>query len=289
MPVDSSVARLVSLASEPSFTTTVRPGRGWVALDLGQLWRYRELLYFLIWRDMKVRYKQTALGATWAVLQPLLTMAIFAVVFGHFARIPSDGVPYAIFAYCALVPWTLFAYAMSQAANSLVANANLVARVYFPRLIIPVAAALAGLLDFAIAFAVLLIMMVPYRVAPTAAILTLPLFLLLAMAAALAVGIWLAALNVQYRDVRYTIIFLTQIWLYATPITYPSSMIKGRLHVLLALNPMTGVVEGFRRAILGTGGLDWISLAISSMVTALALAGGLIYFRRMEQRFADMM
>ena len=292
MPVDASLglsdAQQASSSSEPSFTTTIEPSKGWVALNLGQLWHYRELLYFLTWRDVQVRYKQTALGASWAVLQPLLTMAIFTVVFGHFARIPSEGVPYAIFSYCALVPWTFFAYAMSQAANSLVGNANLVAKVYFPRLIIPVAAALAGLLDFAVAFIVLLAMMVLYGVAPTAAILSLPLFLLLATATALAVGIWLAALNVQYRDVRYTIIFLTQIWLYATPIAYPSSMIKGPLHIILALNPMTEVVEGFRGAILGTSGLDGTSLAISSMVTALALIGSLFYFRRMEQRFADM-
>jgi homopolymeric O-antigen transport system permease protein len=272
---------------EPTFTNTVEPTVGWVPLNLGQLWQYRELLYFLTWRDLKVRYKQTALGAAWAVLQPLLTMLIFAVVFGHFARIPSEGVPYALFCYCGLVPWTFFAFAMGQSANSLVGNSSLIAKVYFPRLVIPIAAALAGLLDFAIAFAVLLCMLLFYGVAPTWYILTLPLFTLLALAAALAVGIWLSALNVQYRDVRYTIVFLTQIWLYATPIAYPADMIRGPLHLALALNPMTGVVEGFRMAILGTGSLDAGTLALSVTATVVALLGSLVYFRRMEQRFAD--
>jgi lipopolysaccharide transport system permease protein len=279
---------VASYQEEPRFANTVEAGKGWVSLDLGQLRQYRELLYFLTWRDVKVRYKQTALGAAWAVLQPLLTMLIFTAVFGHFARIPSDGVPYAIFCYCGLVPWTFFAYALSQSANSVVGNANLIAKVYFPRLIIPIAAALSGLLDFAIAFVVLLGMMLLYGIAPTAAILTLPLYILLALATALAVGIWLSALNVRYRDVRYTIIFLTQVWLYATPIAYPADMIKGPLHVVLALNPMTGVMEGFRGAILGTDSLDGISLAISSTVTVLALLSSLAYFRRVEQRFADM-
>jgi lipopolysaccharide transport system permease protein len=278
---------VASSQSEPRFANTVEPTKGWVSLNLGQLWQYRELLYFLTWRDVKVRYKQTALGVAWAVLQPLLTMLIFTAIFGHFAKIPSDGMPYAIFCYCGLVPWTFFAYALSQSANSLVGNSNLIAKIYFPRLIIPIAAALAGLLDFAIAFVMLVGMMLVYGVVPTAAILTLPLFTLLALAAALAVGIWLSALNVRYRDVRYTIIFLTQIWLYATPIAYPAAMIRGPLHLVLALNPMTGVVEGFRAAILGTDSLDGTSLALSSAVTVLALLSSLAYFRRMERRFAD--
>ena len=291
MSADSSLA-LVSTqpeqsADEPQFALTIEPTKGWAPLRLKALWRYRELLYFLTWRDIKVRYKQTALGATWAIIQPLLTMVIFTVVFGHFARVPSDGVPYPLFSYCALLPWTFFAYAMGQSANSLVSNANLISKVYFPRLAIPIAASLAGLVDFAIAFVVLLGMMVFYHVIPTAAVVTLPLLLLLALAAALAVGIWLSALNVQYRDVRYTVPFLTQVWLYATPIAYPAGIIRGKWHLIFALNPMTGVVEGFRWAILGKGGLDGASLAISSAVTVVALIGGLFYFRRMEQRFAD--
>ena len=291
MSADSSLALVGTQpeqsADEPDFALTIEPTKGWAPLKLKALWRYRELLYFLTWRDIKVRYKQTALGASWAVIQPLLTMVIFTVVFGHFARVPSDGVPYPIFSYCALLPWTFFAYAMGQSANSLVGNANLISKVYFPRLVIPIAASLAGLVDFAIAFVVLLGMMVFYHVIPTAAVVTLPLFLLLAMGAALAVGIWLSALNVQYRDVRYTVPFLTQVWLYATPIAYPAGIIRGKWHLIFALNPMTGVVEGFRWAVLGKGGLDGASLAISSAATVVALIGGLFYFRRMEQRFAD--
>jgi lipopolysaccharide transport system permease protein len=291
MSADSSLALLGTQpeqsADEPDFAVTIEPTKGWAPLRLKALWRYRELLYFLTWRDIKVRYKQTALGATWAVIQPLLTMVIFTVVFGHFARVPSDGVPYPIFSYCALLPWTFFAYAMGQSANSLVGNANLISKVYFPRLVIPIAASLAGLVDFAVAFVVLLGMMAFYHVIPTAAVVTLPLFLLLALAAALAVGIWLSALNVQYRDVRYTVPFLTQVWLYATPIAYPAGIIRGKWHLIFALNPMTGVVEGFRWAILGKGGLDGASLVISSAVTVVALVGGLFYFRRMEQQFAD--
>lgn len=275
------------VADAQEFSTVIEPRQGWVALDLGALWRYRELLYFLTWRDVKVRYKQTTLGASWAVLQPVLTMVIFTVIFGHFAKIPSDNVPYPIFSYTALLPWTFFAYAMTESANSLVGNANLISKVYFPRLVIPIASSLAGILDFAIAFVILLAMMVFYRIAPTPAIVTLPLFLLLALVAALAVGIWLSALNVQYRDVRYTVPFLTQIWLYATPVVYPASLIHGSLRYIFALNPMAGVVEGFRWALLGNGFPDVTSLCISSTVAVLALVGGIFYFRRMEQHFAD--
>ncbi len=214
-------------------------------------------------------------------------MIIFTIVFGHFAKIPSDGVPYPVFSYCALLPWTLFSYAISQSAASVVDNANLISKVYFPRLVIPIAAVLSGILDFAIAFLMLLGLMFYYGTLPTVVAVTLPLFLLLELAVALAVGIWLAALNVQYRDVRYTVPFLTQIWLYATPIVYPASLIKGPLHIALALNPMAAVVEGFRWALLGTNGVDGVSLAISSAVTAVLLVGGLYYFRRVEQHFAD--
>ena len=274
-------------ADDPVFTTIIRPDQSWAPLNLGALWRYRELLYFLMWRDVKLRYRQTALGASWAVLRPVLTMVVFTVIFGHVARLPSDGVPYPIFSYCGLVPWTFFAYAMGQAADSLVGNAHLISKVYFPRLVIPIAASLAGLLDCAIAFVVLLGMMIFYRLTPTLAVLTLPLFLLLALVAALALGIWLSALSVQYRDVRYAVPFLTQLWLYATPVAYPASLMRGKAHLIFSLNPMAGVVEGFRWAILGKGGLDGLSLAISGSMTGLVLLAGLFYFRRMEQRFAD--
>ena len=267
--------------------TVIEPPRRWATLDLRKLWRYRELVYFLTWRDIKVRYKQTVIGASWAILKPVLTMVLFSVIFGHFARIPSEGVPYPIFAYCALLPWTFFATAITQASNSLVGNANLVSKVYFPRLVMPIAASLGGLLDFAIAFVVLLGMMVYYRVTPTMALVTVPLFVVLAMTTALAVGIWFSSLSVRYRDVAHVIPFLTQLWLYATPVAYPASMIQGKLHLVFALNPMAGVVEGFRWAILGSHELDVASLAISSSVTVVALMTGLFYFRRAEQSFAD--
>lgn len=267
--------------------TVIRPSHGWVSLQLREFWKYRGLLYFLAWRDMKVRYKQTALGASWAILQPVLTVVIFTVIFGHFAKIPSDGVPYPLFSFAGLLPWTFFSYSLTQSSGSLVTNANLISKVYFPRLIVPVAASLAGLADLLIAFAVLVVMMIYYHVTPTFLLLLLPLFTALAIIATLAVGIWLAALNVKYRDVRYTIPFLTQIWLYITPIAYPASLIHGRLHVVFALNPMAGVVEGFRWAILGERGIDVLSLTVSSVVTAIVLVTGLFYFRRMERQFAD--
>ncbi len=277
------------MPDDDGFTITIEPSKGWVPLKLSQLWRYRELLYFLAWRDIKVRYKQTALGAAWAVIQPVMTMVVFTVVFGRIAKVPTLGVPYPIFAYCGLLPWTFFAYALSQSSNSLVGSANLISKVYFPRLVVPIAAALSGLMDFVIAFVVLLGLMLWYHVLPTAAVLALPFFLLLTLVAALAVGIWLSAINVQYRDVRYTVPFLTQIWLYATPIAYtlPQSLAHSPLRVLTAINPMTGVAEGFRWAILGTHELDLPTLAVSSGVSVAALVGGLFYFRRMEQRFAD--
>jgi lipopolysaccharide transport system permease protein len=265
----------------------IEPSKGWVPLRLNVLWQYRELVYFMTWRDVKIRYKQTALGAAWAVLQPLITMLIFTVIFGRFAKFPSEGVPYAIFAYCGLLPWTYFAYAMTQTTNSVVTNASLVSKVFFPRLVIPLSASLSGLVDLAVAFPLMVGMMIYFHIRPTIALLTLPVFVLLALVTALAIGTWLSALNVQYRDVRYAVPFLTQIWLYLTPIAYPASMISGRFHVLLAFNPMTGVVEGFRWAILGNNSLDGLSFGISTAVTVIALVGGLFYFRRMEQQFAD--
>jgi lipopolysaccharide transport system permease protein len=266
--------------------TLIRPSRGWVALNLRDLWQYRELLYFLTWRDIKVRYKQTILGAAWAVLQPFFTMVVFSVFFGRLAGVPSDGIPYPIFAYCALVPWSFFAGALDRAGNSLVGSANLITKVYFPRLAIPLSAVLAGLLDFGIAFVVLLAMMLYYGIVPTAAVITLPLLLLLAVVTALAMGLWLSALNVQYRDVRYTIPFLTQFWLFATPIAYSSSLVPEQWRDLYGLNPMAGVVEGFRWALLGKEPPGPL-MAVSAMVVVVLLVGGLYYFRRMEKTFAD--
>ncbi len=268
-------------------TLIIRPSQGWVALRLGDLWKYRELLYFLIWRDIKVRYKQTVLGAMWAILQPFMTMVVFSIFFGQLARVPSDGFPYPIFAYTALLPWQLFSHALTESGNSLVANQHLITKVYFPRLVIPLSAVLAGLVDFGIAFVVLLAMMSYYGIVPTIAIITLPFFLLLALATALAVGLWLSALNVQYRDVRYTLPFLAQFWMFATPIAYPSSLVPEPWRVWYGLNPMAGVVEGFRWALLGQSGSGSPLVIVSSLVVALLLVGGLIYFRRMEKNFAD--
>ena len=267
--------------------TIIRPSRGWVSLNLRDLWEYRELLYFLVWRDVKVRYKQTVIGAGWAIIQPFMTMVVFSIFFGNLAKVPSDGIPYPVFAYAALLPWTLFAHALTESSNSLVANQNLITKVYFPRLVIPMSAVLAGLVDFAIAFVVLLGMMFYYRIVPTAAVVTLPLFLLLAVATALAVGLWLSALNVQYRDVRYTIPFLTQFWLFATPIAYSSSLVPEQWRALYGLNPMAGVVEGFRWALLGKAGGTGSLVIVSALVVGVLLVGGLVYFRRMEKTFAD--
>ncbi len=275
------------MGNSKSAITIIRPSRDWVSLRLRDLWEYRELLYFLVWRDVKVRYKQTVLGAAWAILQPFLTMVVFSVFFGRLAGVPSEGIPYPIFAYTALLPWQLFAYALIESGNSLVANQQLITKVYFPRLVIPMSAVLAGLVDFSIAFVVLLGMMFYYRIVPTAAVFTLPLFLLLAIATALAVGLWLSALNVQYRDVRYTIPFLTQFWLFATPIAYSSSLVPEWIRPLYGLNPMAGVVEGFRWALLGKAGGVGPLVIVSALVVSGLLLGGLVYFRRMEKTFAD--
>lgn len=265
----------------------IQPSKGWLKLNLRDLWEYRELLFFLVWRDVKVRYKQTVLGAAWAILQPFLTMVVFSIFFGRLAKVPSDGIPYPIFAYTALLPWQLFAHALSESGNSLVANQQLITKVYFPRLVIPISAVLAGLVDFVIAFVVLLAMMFYYGIVPTIAILTLPLFIMFAVATALAAGLWLSALNVEYRDVRYTIPFLTQFWLFATPIAYSSSLVPERWRTLYGLNPMAGVVEGFRWALLGRSGGMGSLVVVSVLAVGLMLLGGLIYFRRMERTFAD--
>ena len=248
---------------------------------------YRELLYFLVWRDIKVRYKQTALGVGWAVLQPFLTMVVFSIFFGKLAKVPSDGIPYPIFAYCGLLPWQLFSNALTQSGNSLVLNQQLITKVYFPRLVIPLSTVVSGLVDFGIAFVVLLAMMFYYGIVPTTAALALPLLVLLAIATSLAAGLWLSALNVQYRDVRYTIPFLTQFWLFATPIAYPSTLVPESLRAWYGLNPMVGVVEVFRWALLGKAGEVGLQMVVSTLVVIIFLVGGLIYFRRMEKTFAD--
>ena len=265
----------------------ITPSKGWVDLRLRDLWEYRELLYFLVWRDIKVRYKQTALGAAWAILQPLFTMLIFSIFFGRLAKMPSDGIPYPVFAFTGLVPWTFFANGLSQSSNSLVQNANLLTKVYFPRLALPLATVLSGVVDFALAMVVLGGIMMYYGVRITAAILWLPALLLLALVTALGVGLWLSALNVEYRDVRYTIPFLTQVWLFATPIAYPSSLLPEPWRTLYGLNPMVGVVEGFRWALLGTATAPGWMIVASSLAALLILVTGAYYFRRMECSFAD--
>jgi len=265
----------------------IQPTQGMASLRLGELWQYRELLYFLTWRDVKVRYKQTVLGAAWAIIQPFFTMVVFSVFFGKLGRIPSDGIPYPVFSYAALVPWTFFANGLLQSSNSLVGSANLLRKVYFPRLAIPISTVLSGVIDFALAFAVLLGMMLWYGILPTASILWLPLLLLLALTTALGAGLWLSALNVQFRDVRYVVPFLSQFWMFATPIAYPSSLLGEPWRTLYGLNPMAGVVEGFRWALLGTHTAPGPIVAVSAVVSLAMLAGGACYFRCMEKTFAD--
>jgi homopolymeric O-antigen transport system permease protein len=265
----------------------IEPARRLVPLQLGELWEYRDLLFFLIWREVKVRYKQTVLGLLWAIIQPFFTMIIFTIVFSRFGRVPSDGLPYPVFAFCALLPWQLFAFALSEASNSVVANQRLITKVYFPRLIIPIATVGVGIVDFAVASVVLGGMMAYYRILPGAGLWTLPVWTLLAVLTALAAGLWLSALNVKYRDVRYTITFLTQIWLFATPVAYSSSIVPAGWRTLYGLNPMVGVVEGFRWALVG-GRMPVTAMTMVSLVTiGVFLGSGLFYFRRMERTFAD--
>jgi lipopolysaccharide transport system permease protein len=268
-------------------TILIQPSNGWVSLKLHELQEYRELLYFLVWRDVKVRYKQTALGAAWAVIQPFFTMVVFSLFFGKLGKIPSDGLPYPIFSFAALVPWTFFATSLTQASNSLVGSANLIKKVYFPRLTIPIATVLASIIDFAIAFAVLVVMMVFYGIIPSVNVLWLPLFFLLAVVTSLGVGLWLSAMNVQFRDVKYVVPFLTQFWMFATPIAYPSSLLSGPWRALYAVNPMVGVVEGFRWALLGTDTRPGATIVVSSLAAMAMLISGAFYFRRMERSFAD--
>jgi lipopolysaccharide transport system permease protein len=271
----------------------IEPSKGWVPIRLRDLWEYRDLLYFLVWRDVKVRYKQTVLGAAWAVLQPTLTMIVFTIFFGGLAGVGSDGLPYPIFSFAALLPWTFFAQGLTQSSNSLIGSQNLITKVYFPRLIIPIATVLAGVVDFVLAFAVLLAMMAFYGIWPGIAVLWLPLLLALAFTSALGIGMWMSALNVEYRDVRYVVPFTVQIWLFVTPVIYPASSVTARLESIgvpgwvFGLNPMAGVVEGFRWALLGVDTQPGPLILASAAVSVLLIVSGAVYFRRMEQTFAD--
>ncbi len=265
----------------------IEPTHGWVGLRLNAVWAYRELLYFLTWRHVKVRYKQTVLGAAWAIIQPLFAMVIFTLFFGRLVSIPSDSVPYPIFVYTALVPWTFFAQTLTQSTESLVSNANLITKIYFPRLIIPLSIVGANLIDFGLAFAVLIVMAFVYRIVPSFNVIFLPLFILLNIVTALGVGLWLTALNVQFRDVRHIVPFLTQLWLFATPVIYPSSSIPEPWQILYGINPMVGVIEGFRWAILGTPNPSGATILLSTVISLVLLVTGAFYFRRMEKSFAD--
>ncbi|KAF0111882.1 MAG: lipopolysaccharide transport system permease protein [Chloroflexi bacterium] len=270
-------------------TVLIKPVKGWVPLNLKDLWVYRELIFFLTWRDLKVRYKQSVLGVLWAILKPVMTMVVFTIFFGNFAKIPSDGVPYPIFSYTAALPWEFFAAALSVSARSMLASGGMVSKIYFPRIIVPLSSVMANLVDFLIAFVILIGMMIFYQITPTINMLWLPAFLLLAMVTALGVGLWFSALLVMYRDINYLLPFITQLWMFISPVVYPSSMVPEKWRFLYSLNPMAGVIEGFRWALLGTqqsisGGM----IAISSGIALFILISGLFFFRRMERIFADM-
>ncbi len=265
----------------------IEPRTGWASINLRELFQYRELAFLLAWRDVKVRYKQTVLGGLWAILQPVITMLVFSLFFGRLAKVPSDGVPYPLFAFAALVPWTLFSTGLSQSSNSLVNGANLLRKVYFPRLVMPLASVLAGVVDFTLAFSVLLVMMLVYGFVPTSAILIIPGLVLLVLTTSLGAGLWLAAFNVRFRDVRYVIPFLIEIWLLATPIAYPSTLLSAHWRPVYALNPMVGVVEGFRWALLGTNTAPGLMVLVSSVAAVLLLVSGVYVFRRMERNLAD--
>ena len=269
------------------FALRIEPTRGLFKLDLAAVWEFRELLYFLVWRDVKVRYKQTVIGATWVILQPLLTMAIFTVIFGHLAKLPSDGLPYSIFTYTALLPWNYFSQAVTRSGASLVGDANLVKKVYFPRLIIPLASVLSPLVDFVVSFVLLSAMVAWFGIAPGWGLLALPLFLLLAFMTALAVGLWLSPLNSKYRDVGYTIPFLTQFWMYASPVAYSVRLVPEKWRLIYSLNPMAGVIEGFRWALLGNESPAFGAMAVSAFVVIALLLSGIVFFKRMERTLAD--
>jgi len=266
----------------------IEPSKGWVPLKIHDLWEYRELVYFLVWRNVKIRYKQTVLGASWAIIQPFMTMVVFSLFFGKLAKVPSDNVPYPIFSFAALVPWTFFANSLDLASKSLIGSAQLITKVYFPRLVIPIATVLSGVVDFVVAFMVLLVMMLYYGMTPTIRIVWLPLFLLLALVTSLGVALWLSALSVEYRDVQHITPFIVQFWLFATPIAYSSSLLSEGWRTLYGLNPMVGVVEGFRWALLGTNNGPGPVIIVSSLAALIILIGGAFYFRRLERTFADM-
>lgn len=257
------------------------------ALELGETWKYRELLFFLVWRDVKVRYKQTLLGASWAILQPTMTMVVFTIFFGTFAKLPSEGIPYPLFAFCGVLPWQLFATALLESSNSLVVNQNLISKVYFPRLILPVAAMLAAVVDFAVALIVLAGMMIYFGISPSVTMLLIPAFVVLTLVIALAVGLWLSALNVRYRDIRYVVPFVAQLWMFATPVAYSGTIVPQEVRTIWALNPMAAVIEGFRWALLGTQAPNGSMVAVSVAVVLAVLAIGAMYFRRVEQTFVD--
>jgi len=272
--------------AEIAVTRRLQPSQGWSIRTLSDLWAYRELLYFFIWRDVKVRYKQTLLGAGWAIIQPLMTMVVFTIFFGHLAKVPSDGLPYPVFSLIALVPWTYFASALAGCSTSLSAYQHIISKVYFPRLIIPIAAVIAPLVDFAIGFVILIGFMAWYRIVPGASIIWLPALMLLALATAASVGVWLAALNVRYRDVRYVVPFVVQLWMFATPVAYPASLVPVRWRAAYGLNPMAGVIEGFRWALAG-GPAPGVITLVSAAVVIVLIAGGAVYFRKLEGTFAD--
>jgi len=295
MGIQNKIAPLAKLDSADDLpvqvvdrvVTIIRPSKGWVPLELRELWEYRDLFYLFVWRDLKIRYKQTMVGASWAIFQPFITMVVLSIFFGKLIRVPSEGIPYPIFAYTALVPWMYFVNALTQSSNSLLVNNMLITKIYFPRLIIPISTVITGLLDFVIAFAILLGMMLIYGTVPTAAIWTLPFFIVLTIATALALGLWLSALNVEYRDVRFILPFLTQIWFFVTPVAYPSSLVPEPWRAIYGLNPMAGVVEGFRWALLGKAQPPSIILVVSAIVVIGLLIGGLYFFRYKEDKFAD--
>jgi len=275
------------MSTVPETITVIEAKKGKVPIELSEIWKYRELFYFLTKRDIKVRYKQTVLGGLWAVIQPFFTMVVFTLFFGRMAQMPSDGIPYPIFVYAGLLPWTYFSNSLSTAGNSLVGNANLITKVYFPRIIIPASASLAHLLDFAVAMSVLGVMMVYYHYLPGIEILLFPFLIALTFFCAVGTGLWLSALNVQYRDIRYVIPFLIQLWMFVSPVIYPVSMVGEKYRWLLAINPMAGVIDAFRVSLLGHQPIRWGLLGISTAIIAILFVSGLYYFKHMERTFAD--
>jgi lipopolysaccharide transport system permease protein len=283
--ISTPTAAIESYAESPVVHIAAR--RGWLALDLGELWDYRELLYFFVWRDIKVRYKQTVIGAAWAILQPVMTMLVFSLFFGKLAKIPSQGLPYPIFYYCALLPWMYFSTAMQNATNIVVEQQRVITKIYFPRVVLPISAVLSGLVDFAISFLVFLVMMAYYHIAPTRAVIWLPVFTLFAVLTALGVGLWLSALNAMYRDVRYVVPFLVQFWMFASPVVYPSSLVSEKWRWLYGLNPLAGIIEGFRWALTGQGQPPGVLLAASAAAVIFLVFSGLVYYHAVEGTIAD--